>query len=73
MSRTEFKICKVVGFPGGALFWVMTPCSLVCDSRFDEDPTSALQMEAVNLFEMFIPAVLYGGIAARSSVCTHFN
>jgi len=55
------------------VFWVVTPCSLVCDSRFYEDPTSALQMEAVNFFESSIPAVLYGVIAARSSVWTHFN
>jgi hypothetical protein len=39
------------------VFWVVTPCNLACD-RFNEDPTFALQMEAVNFFEMFIPAVL---------------
>ena len=55
------------------MFWVVTPRNLVCDSRFDEDPTSALQMEAVNFFEMFIPAVLYVVMAARSSVWTNFN
>jgi len=58
-------MCKVAGFAGGTVFWVVTPCSLVCDSRFHEDPTSALQMEAVNFFEMFIPAVLYGVIACQ--------
>lgn len=55
------------------MFWLVTPCSLICDSRFYEYPTSALQMEAVNFFEMCIPAVLYGVIALRSSEWTHFN
>jgi hypothetical protein len=55
------------------VFRVVTPCSLVRDNRFYEERTSALKMEAVNFFEMFVLAGLHGVLAAKSSVWADCN